>query len=107
MSAKRTRTRRPAGPKTAEQVEQIARVHDVPVNMLEAPTGPEETSAAPALEAPEATAPAEVEQVAEKPAAKRRPAKDPRLCVLGECDRAVLALGLCGAHYASRRGDHA
>lgn len=34
--------------------------------------------------------------------------KDPRLCPVVDCDRLGHdhLLGMCGAHYASRRGDH-
>lgn len=33
-----------------------------------------------------------------------RPVKDRRLCRIEACDRVAVAGGLCGAHYASRRG---
>ncbi|MGH3094619.1 MAG: hypothetical protein ACRDMV_01300 [Streptosporangiales bacterium] len=42
---------------------------------------------------------------AAKPEAKTPKAKTPKVCRVPECDRAPLARGLCGAHWASRRGE--
>lgn len=56
---------------------------------------------------------AEVKATLEGKIAKGEPlpkrVKDPRLCPVVDCDRLGHdhLLGLCGAHYASRRGDHA
>lgn len=55
----------------------------------------------------EADTPVEPAPAAPPPASPKR-AKNPRLCPVPDCDRLGHdhLLGLCGAHYASRRGDH-